>query len=66
MLLHGHVTATCSLLRAAKKNFETAEILAKDIASACGTLCYRVAKYRNRVQIIAPVLETFVSGYSNR
>jgi len=44
-----------------KENFQAAQILAIEIEGACGTMCHHVAKYSNRAQMIASVLETFVS-----
>ena len=49
-----------------KENFQAAQALAIEIEGACFTMCHHVAEYRSRVQVIASVLETFISEYSNR
>jgi len=51
--------------QSSKENIEAALILVIEIEGACVTLCHHVAKYRNGVQMSAPVLETLVSEYSN-
>jgi len=65
--VRGNMKHNCNMFtcQSSKENIEAALILVIEIEGACVTLCHHVAKYRNGVQMSAPVLETLVSEYSN-